>query len=471
MGCAPVSVKKIGFGLLIPAVIFFFNPLVAVLDFLPDFIGYLLLWAALRRAADLSSQLDEAKRGFVRMAVIDALKFGSNLWMIFMVAPHELPNTRLLLTFVFAVLEFIYAIPAWCAFFNGIYALIISDGDPAGYGSASKRKRAIRTLPEQMKTATIAFFICRNVFALLPELSSLAYAAFDNSGYVTNFDRNLYDFYGLFLFFALIIMLVVGIVWLVRMLRFAIRLYADRPFAARLLERYVAEVLPCEKLFTRRTLRFALALLGIGGFLTLDFYFDDINILPDVIPALTVIFVLLRLRRCLAGWQLPLALAGLWGAASVGTAVLGWNFFQTYYIELILRKPAAYAAYQLFTGSTVLTQAAFFITVIALCAYLYRLCRHYLANERENDAREFLREQKKQFIFLGVLALLSALGGIGYVTLRLQIEFMWLVEFAATLIFAIYAWKVMGELSENLCLIIGEDHTEAPREKTWSFLE
>ena len=471
MGCAPTSVKKIGFGLLIPAVIFFFNPLVAVLDALPDFIGYLLLWAALYRAADLSSQLDEAKRGFVRMAVIDALKFGSNLWMIFMVAPHELPNTRLLLTFVFAVLEMIYAIPAWCAFFDGTYALIISDGDPAGYGSTSRRKRAIRTLPEQMKVATIAFFICRNVLALLPELSSLAYAAFDNSGYVTNFDRNLYDFYGLFLFFAVVFMLPVGLVWLCRMLRFAARLYGDRPFAARLLERYVAEVMPKEKLFTRRTVSFAMALLGIGGFLTLDFYFDDINILPDVIPALAVIFVLLRLRRCLDGWQLPLALAGVWGAAAVGTSVLGWNFFQRYYIELILRKPEAYSAYQLLAGSTVLTQTLFFVTVIALCVYLQRLCRHYLADERESDVREFLREQRKQFIFLCVLSLFSALGGIGYVTLRLEVEFMWLVEFAATLIFAIYAWKVMGELSENLCLIIGEDRTEAPRAKSWSFLE
>ena len=118
-----------------------------------------------------------------------------------------------------------------------------------------------------------------------------------------------------------------------------------------------------------------------------------------------------------------------------------------------------------------LTQVLFFITVITLCIYLQRLCRHYLADEREGDARDFLREQRKQFIFLCVLALLSALGGIGYVTLRLEVEFIWLVEFAATLIFAIYAWKVTGELSENLCLIIGEDRTEAPREKNWSFLE
>lgn len=471
MGCAPTSVKKIGFGLLIPAVIFFFNPLVAVLDFLPDFIGYLLLWAALYRAADLSSQLDEAKRGFVRMAIIDALKFGSNLWMIFMVASHELPNTRLLLTFVFGVLEMIYAIPAWCAFFNGIYALIVSDGDLDGYGSTSRRKRAIRTLPEQMKSATVAFLICRNVVALLPELSSLAYAAFDNSGYVTNFDRNLYDFYGLFLFFALVVMLPVGIVWLCRMLRFAARLYRDRPFAVRLLERYAEEVLPKEKLFTRRTVSFAMALLGIGGFLTLDFYFDDINILPDLIPALAVICALLRLRRCLDGWQLPLGIAAGWGAAAVVTSVLGWNFFQRYYLELTLRKPEAYNAYQLLAGSTVLTQILFFVTVIALCVYLQRLCRHYLAHERESDARDFLREQRKQFILLCVLALFSALGGIGYVTLRLAVEFMWLVDFAATLIFAIYAWKVTGELSDNLCQIIGEDRAEAPREKTWSFLE
>ncbi len=457
MGCAPTSCRSIKFGLFTLAVVFIFNPLIAVLDLLPDAIGYLVLCIALTRLADLYPQLAEARQKFWRMAGIDAAKLLSNLWMITMVVDHELPNTRLLLTFVFAVLEFIYAIPAWSALFEGLYAMILTDGELARYlPPVRRRRRTEKTMPELCGRATVAFFIWRNVLAVLPELSSLSYAAFENSGYVTNADRNIYDFRGLFLVVAIFLMCIVGVIWLVRTLRFTARLASDKALSVRVTERYTAEIIPREKLFVRRNLRFSLKLLVPAAICSIDLYLDGVNILPDILGAFFIIWALLRLRRCLGGWQLPLALSALWGILSVGTAYLNFRFYDQYYIELIYRKPDAYYAYGNLAVSTLLTQFAFLAALLSLGWYLYRISRHYLQSSgREN--REILAEHRVKLIGFGILVLLSALGGVGYVFLQLRVEFIWLLDFALALILAIDVWKMMSEISEDILRAVGED--------------
>ena len=58
------SMKKSLFWL-IPALCFLFNPNIAVIDVLPDFIGYIFLCLALSEIADLNDDLAEAKTAFL----------------------------------------------------------------------------------------------------------------------------------------------------------------------------------------------------------------------------------------------------------------------------------------------------------------------------------------------------------------------------------------------------------------------
>ena len=51
-------------------VVFLFNPNITVIDPLPDFIGYILICAALCRLCDLGGALSEAYEAFKRMALI-----------------------------------------------------------------------------------------------------------------------------------------------------------------------------------------------------------------------------------------------------------------------------------------------------------------------------------------------------------------------------------------------------------------
>ncbi len=47
MALTPRVSRRLRLGLIAAATLFFWNPIVAIIDPLPDFVGYLLLWGAL----------------------------------------------------------------------------------------------------------------------------------------------------------------------------------------------------------------------------------------------------------------------------------------------------------------------------------------------------------------------------------------------------------------------------------------
>ena len=73
--------KYISFGLICVAFIFLCNPNIAVIDLLPDFIGYIILSFALVNLADINETVSEALKGFRRMIFIDAGKMLSLVWI------------------------------------------------------------------------------------------------------------------------------------------------------------------------------------------------------------------------------------------------------------------------------------------------------------------------------------------------------------------------------------------------------
>ena len=94
----------ISFSMLSVAFLFLFNPNIAVIDPLPDFIGYILLCASLRRLADVHERLGEAYTAFKKMIFIDGGKLVAIIWIFGMSVPSEQSSSIMLWSFVFAVL-------------------------------------------------------------------------------------------------------------------------------------------------------------------------------------------------------------------------------------------------------------------------------------------------------------------------------------------------------------------------------
>ena len=92
--------KYMGLGFAAVSAIFLFNPDVAIIDVLPDFIGYTLLTVALRFVRDISPHFENAWRKFRILAVMTVFKTLSLLWVFGgLTSAQERPMMMLLLSF------------------------------------------------------------------------------------------------------------------------------------------------------------------------------------------------------------------------------------------------------------------------------------------------------------------------------------------------------------------------------------
>ncbi|MBR5445572.1 MAG: hypothetical protein IKV57_05595, partial [Clostridia bacterium] len=103
-----------GFGYLLIGFLFLINPVIHVMDILPDCIGYFLIVKGLSKTALFVDHLAVARGQFWKLALIDLVKmFSILLW------PLVSDSGMLLLTFVFSVLELMYFLPAVNSLFEG----------------------------------------------------------------------------------------------------------------------------------------------------------------------------------------------------------------------------------------------------------------------------------------------------------------------------------------------------------------
>ncbi len=449
MVSTPRVPRRLRFGLFGLAALFFANPNVANIDILPDAIGYLLLWAGLYYGADLHGRLAEAREGFLRMAFIDAAKIVSFFFLVTVASRDEQPTMQLLFTFVFSVLEIIYALPAWRNFFDGLDGLISDKGNLRRYDLISRGRggkiRRTRSLPELLRRATTAWLIWRAALATLPEMTALS--AFEHSGYVTNFDRDIYEFHGLFVFLAVCIMFVIGFIWLIRMLRFVHRLHGDTDMLDSLREQYAETVLVDEGLFLCRRSRAALLFCTLGALFSVDFYVEELNVIPDFIAVLLFAIAVLILFRCSIRPQISLILLGVWGGASVFATWCERYFHGSFYPGLVYKNAEAYTRFQLMCTATVIEQIAFAAAMVGIFLLIGGFCRRISTDLRADIGHTLT-------VWL-VLAAFSAVSGAVYDFL-LPSTSIWLIDMAIGLIFAFYSWKGFADITEAISLAVGE---------------
>ena len=292
---------KIGY--MIVGCIFLCNPFINIIDILPDFIGYLFILKALSELSDLERNIRNARKRFQSALWVSLVK--SALVFGFMIYDS---TWYLILTFSFAVLECMYLVPAFIDLFYGISYLeerhtnhksrfeasvkhggvfdktefesgtayfevfeenrdgncdvfaaedvIFSDRrtsvclSEAGFASRFREKIVYLYESAEARTMSVIFVIVRAFCSVLPELTAIAETG---SGYVES--NPIEDFSALrwiLILFLAVFSLIVGIVWLVRMIRYFNVFRKDREFLNVLQKKYEAEILPNQGLWVKR---------------------------------------------------------------------------------------------------------------------------------------------------------------------------------------------------------------------------
>ncbi|MBQ7321065.1 MAG: hypothetical protein IJW99_03115 [Clostridia bacterium] len=469
------------FGLLIASLFFFFNPNIQLVDLLPDLFGYVLLVTGLRFLADMNESINEARVRFQKMFYVEIAKFIA-LLLAFggLVSPQEQSTYILLATLCFCVIELLILIPATRALFAGGMQLAIKFGseaifktyqrplpkEPSRGGRNAKQRRAFekrvgriryrnglrRCALEKLQTLTLIFVAIKPLMALIPEFSALSGTEY-NEGLV-----DFYDFITLFRGFGVLLLLPFSVYWVVRVIRFLRSLRRDTAFVDACQTYYRTDILPKTELFIQRAVKAGLSLLGLGMVFSVDFYVDYYNIMPDILCAALVICGVLVLRRYLTAWRPVVFCAAAYGVMTLVSSGLTVWFNTAYYFNAIYKDAEAAAVYYSAGAATVLENLLFLAMLWFLTRLMWEMIVRYSGfsvtsaadpSSSERVRRVHLHLQKTMHIFLGG-ALVCAMTGVMYEFLKPTVPYMWMIDFAVSIVYVYLFYRSTWEISEQV---------------------
>ncbi len=443
------AIKRSFLGIAI-AFLFLFNPNITVIDVFPDFIGYFILMLSLTRLADLNESLQQAKRQFSRMVLIDAGKILAILWIFGMEAAGERSSSMMLWTFVFGVLELMVLLPAYHSLFEGLIGL----GN--FYESRSiflvKKRGSGKSITEKIRKFTFFFVILKSTMAVLPELSDLTNTAYND----TDFAGNLYRHINAMRILASFVVLVVGIVWLVRVLLYFRRVRRDELFVSELTRAYAEKVLPKEGIFVRRAVKTAFGCLLCAVFLTLDFRMEHFNLLPDIFAAVAfwLFFAFVCKRICVPKVRTAIVLS-LYTVACVASIMAQVWFFDRFSYSSIIRNDEALARFQILMTVEIIKAVLLVATVVCVLDVMHRIIKAHTGYvigqsiETEAAKRQMISVQKelgRTLIYVLIATVLYAVSDVCYEALIGSYGFMGLVNLIFGILFVGCVAKAQSEI-------------------------
>ncbi len=426
------------------AFLFLFNPNVAVIDLLPDAIGYLLICAALFRLSDMNGALSEAHKLFGRMVAVDIAKLLS-VFMIFGLSYGGEQSTLLLLiSFAFGVIELFLLIPAYNNLFTGFLQLGYKYDNNSIMGSPNGG-HAKKNYTERAAGITSFYIIFKVIMCVLPEFSVLATQSADTAVSTVN----LYDFISLLRGASILLCTVVGLVWLAKMICYFARIRRDRSLIAEISNDYTKNVLPNKSIFLRRRLKNAFFLIGGFALLSLDVKLDNINAIPDVFSALLLLIALICIRREIVSYKKYLGVTFIYAIISIMAGYVENGFFEKYYYSAVIRSEEAASHYMTMLSLSVLEAAFFLLSVFCVIRLLKTVIREYTGfsvEGAETLAKQRVallhKELSRKLYFLAGGAIISVAADLFYDFSAHAYGFAGLARCAGSLVFfltAVYA--------------------------------
>ena len=272
--------SRFRFPLIAAGFFFLLNPYFSVLDVLPDFFGWLMVWYALSELSELELRLESASQKMLYLAAVSFARFAA-----FFLVSSKSSSAIMLANFVFGILESILLLVFLNDFFGGMEYLLQRYG---GFGALEK-------LPNS-KFITSLFMFTKIILGFIPDLSAIL----EHEAYQNITDSQIlmeiagYRPYAIMLF-ALIVLLI-GIWWYSDIIKYFRTIKQDKDFVENVSAVYAEEIAdnPGETEMKKLSLSFILIAAGFVFFL--DFTVSKLQVLPDVIGTLLIYIGVTRIK-------------------------------------------------------------------------------------------------------------------------------------------------------------------------------
>ncbi|MGI6754028.1 MAG: hypothetical protein ACOX31_07010 [Eubacteriales bacterium] len=446
--------KIVGWGGMILAFVFLMNPDIGIFDILPDFIGYILLCAAIAKLSDIDDRVNEARALFVRMIYVSAAKIVALFVLFGLLTPSDRSVGMLLFAFVFSVFELVYVLPAIVRLTDGVLYLSMRHEGTAAYAPSGRLKnsRHQKTITEKIRRLSVIFMIVKAACRTLPEFASLTEQTYESTA-----TSHLYLYVNVFRMFAVVVGLAAMLFWFVPTLRYIRLIKRDTLLIRNLEQKYVVEIQSRPDRPARRAIKAAFWCFGAAALITPDFYSDGFNLLPDALSALVLLAGLWMLRKYIKGWRGVSAVAAVYTALSTAAMVLDLRFKSRFYPESILKDIEAYNSYAVFCVVATVAELVFLAMVLAL---LYIVMRNIITEhtgfagtggyDQSEKIRLLHKELSRRLATPAVFASLTAASAISAKFLVNTVDFMWIIEFLFSLLFATFMIRLMMEIDEQI---------------------
>ena len=442
---------NLGFMSIALASVFFFNANINIIDVIPDLIGYIIISLALVSLSFLNEDIDKAGRFFRYMIIVEVCKFLSLLWIFGLGRPDERETGTLLLTFVFAMIEAGILFVAYSSLFEGIQSLGFAHKNTAVLGTSKPEEKSYT---EKARALTLFFVIFKAAMAVLPEFSNLtSYTYTEGSSMMY-----LYDFIGIIRAFAFILVTAVGVVWMIKFIKYFKRLSEDSDFCRELEAIYKDRVLSKRGPMIKFNMGIVFFLFSAALIFMFDIRFDGINISPDFIGAMLIILAIVFLNRYDKSPKKLLRLSSVgYFAAAASAYVAEIIFYEKYYYTAIFRSVAAKSFYVVLCSLRLLTTLFFGFVVIAYIQTLYSIIKEHTGYVygRENEVneaklREYHKESARKLIPIAIGAVLVIASDIFYIFASERVGYAGALNLVATIIFVVFAIKAMYEIRSDI---------------------
>ena len=450
--------KNISWAMFAIAFVFLFNPNVAIIDPLPDIIGYIVLGIALSKVSMISETLYDAKRAFERLVILDAGKLLAILWVFGIDSVSERNTSLLLWSFVFGVLEIIFAVPAYIKLFEGFTYLGNFYPNIAIHGNKKNRKFSYTDF---VKGFSIFFVIFKAIFTCLPEITALSSLTNNNSSQFVD----MYRYIGVIRGLCILPIFILGLIWLISMIRYFFRISRDKEFVISLNNEYLQKKMTKIGAFVIKDVKIATVFMVVASIFCIDFNLDGINILPDI---LVVVFLGLSLFYFSKTAKIKKTFSAvtffLFTVATLFEDYIRYYFSDNFYYNAINKNGEAFATY-LVTVVAVAIEGIMLVLIYvsmakALKSVISEHTGYVLGKEidGEGEKKQILAVQSrlnKNFSVLADFAIMCALAdtfgslyGAFYAFLNKNFGWMSLLSIVCCLLLVGMTVKAVGELKE-----------------------
>lgn len=338
------STKRV-YKLILLSMFLLFNPNFNVLDILPDFIAYFIIYRLLEKAADTAAYFEEARTAFLRLSYVTLTKVPA-LVLVTLIRSGNTNDTDIfaLVTTVYAVLELIFLIPAIKNLSDGLFHL----GERTSASALIKPFAILKNKsvsPEGLRNLTYVFAVCKSLFFALPEFLILTTTS--DSGITTTKHARFYP-YAVVLAGAAV--LILGIAWIILSNKYAKAIIKEGEFPDALDFMQTEQGRERYEVRSRvRRMKSALTALAFASFFSIELVFsnfEQINLLPHFLYGLILLYAMKKLFLHSKASKTVYLFGALYIAISATTYVFSFKFLNNFAYRDLLTSNEAVAAYE-----------------------------------------------------------------------------------------------------------------------------